>query len=167
MAAFSTFASNNPRRKDFLHSNRSDIPIPGETRWYYRSHTISVLYDKYKTLLDLLESTIESLKGWDDAYISQANGLDHFMKNFLFCFLVHVLNRILEQSSLLYIVLQNQNTDFNYGCQKISAFGNYLSDLHTDSAYHHFFQSAVSLVREPSSNADKRHDCKKSIFSSC
>ena len=68
------------------------------------------------------------------------------MNSFLFCFLVHILNRILEQSSILYIVLQNRNTDFSYDCQKISAFDKFLSDLLTDSAYHHFFQSTVSLV---------------------
>ena len=86
------------------------------------------------------------------------------MNSFLFCFLVHVFNKILEQSSLLYMVLQNRNTDFSYGCQKISAFGNFLSDLRTDSAYHHFFQSTVSLVGEPSYNADKRHNYKSLYF---
>ena len=143
-----------------MWSNGIDTPKPGETRWYYRSRTISLLFDKYKTLLDLLERTIENPQGWDDASISQASGLYHFMNSFLFCFLVHVFNKILEQSSLLYMVLQNRNTDFSYGCQKISAFGNFLSYLHADSAYHHFFQSTVFLVGEPSFNADKRHNYK-------
>ena len=116
LAAFSTFASNSPRRKDLLHSNGLDIPKPGETRWCYRSRTISVLYDKYKTLLDLLVRTIENPQGWNDASISQASGLYHFMNSFLFCFLVHFFNKTLEQSSLLYMVLQNRNTDFSYGC---------------------------------------------------
>ena len=107
MAAFSTFTSNSPRRKNLLHSNGIDIPRPGETRWCYRLRTISVRYDKYKTLLDLLERTIENPQGWDDASISQASGLYNFMNSFLFCFLVHVFNKILEQSSLLYMVLQN------------------------------------------------------------
>jgi len=86
------------------------------------------------------------------------------MNSFLFCFLVHVFNKILEQSSILYMVIQNQNTDLSYGCQKISAFGNFLSDLCTDSAYHQFFQSTVSLVGEPSSNADKDITTKVFIF---
>ena len=101
---------------------------------------------------------IDNPQGWDDASISQASGLYHFMSSFLFSFLAHIFNRILEQSSLLNMVLENLNTDFSYGCQKISAFGNFLSDLHTDSAYHHFFQSTVSLVGKPSSIADKRYN---------
>ena len=63
VAAFSTFSSNSPRRKTFLHSNGIDIPTPGETRWYHRSRTTSVLYDKYEVLLELLEKTIESPQG--------------------------------------------------------------------------------------------------------
>ena len=46
LGAFSTFAGSSPRRKDLLYSNGIDIPKPRETRWYYRSHTISVPYDK-------------------------------------------------------------------------------------------------------------------------
>ena len=38
---------------------------------------------------------------------------------------------------------------FNYGRQKMSAFGNFLYDFRSDSAYHHFLQSTVSLVGEP------------------
>ena len=70
MAAFSTVASNSPRRKDLLHSNGIDIPKPGEARWYYHLHTISVLYDKYKPLLDLMENTMGNPQSWDDASIS-------------------------------------------------------------------------------------------------
>ena len=86
VAAFSTFASNSRRRKDLLHSNGIDIPKPRETRWYYGSRTISVLYDKCKTLLELLERTIENPQGWDDASISQASGLYHFVNSFCFVF---------------------------------------------------------------------------------
>ena len=46
LAAFSTVASNSPRRKDLLYTNRIDIPKPGEAMWYYLSCTISVLYHK-------------------------------------------------------------------------------------------------------------------------
>ena len=108
-----------------LHSNGVYIPTPGETRWYYRARTISVLSDKYEVLLELLEKTIESQQGWDDTSTSQASGLYHFMNSFLFCFLIQVFNRILEQSPLLYMVLQNRNTDFSYGVQKIATFAGF------------------------------------------
>ena len=47
---------------------------------------VHVPSDKYKTFLDLLERTIENPQGWDDASISQASGLYHFMNSFLFFF---------------------------------------------------------------------------------
>ena len=107
LLALSTFSRSSPRRKN--------CGIQME-------RTISVLYDKYKVLLELLEKTIESTQGWDDASISQASGLYHVMNSFLFCFLIQVFNRILEQSALLYMVLQNRNTDFSHGGQKIATF---------------------------------------------
>jgi len=61
-APFSTFYISSPK-KDLLYSNGIDIPKPGETRSYCRSCTIIVLYDKYKALSDLLESTIENPEG--------------------------------------------------------------------------------------------------------
>ena len=56
------------------------------------------------------------------------------------------------------MVLQNRNTDFSYGVQKIATFAEFLCDLHTDSAYDDFFQLTVSLIGRPSSNEDQRHN---------
>ena len=95
--------------------------------------------------------------------MSQASGLYHFMNSFLFCFLIQVFNRILEQSSLLYMVLHNENTD-SYGVQKTANFVDFLWDLSTDSTYDDFFQSTVSLIGRPSSNADRRHNYKSLYF---
>ena len=96
IADFRTFSSRSPRRKSLLYSNGIDIPKLGETRWYYCSCVISVLSDKYKVVLELLEKTTESLQDWNDTSLSQASGLYYFMNSFLFCFLVQVFNRILE-----------------------------------------------------------------------
>ena len=145
-----------------MHLNGIDIPKPEGTRWHYRSHAISVFYDKYKVLLDLLERTIESSQGWDDASISQASGLYH--KQLLLCFLIQVSNRILGQSSLLYMALQNQNTHFSHCFQKITTSTEFLFDLHTDSAYDDFSQSTVFLIGRPSSNADRRNNYKSLYF---
>ena len=85
------------------------------------------------------------------------------MNSFLSCFLADLFNRILEQSSLVYMGHKIE-TQILESCQKITAFGNILSDLRTDSAYHHFFQSTVSLIGKPSSNVDKRHNHESLYF---
>ena len=86
------------------------------------------------------------------------------MNSFLFSFLIQDFNRILEQLSLFCMVLQNRNTDFNCGVQKTATFADILCDLRTDSAYGDFFQSTVSLIGRPSSNADRRHNYKSLYF---
>ena len=86
------------------------------------------------------------------------------MNSSLFCFLIQVLYKILEQSSLLYIVFQNRNTNFSNGIQKKATFADFLFDLHTDSAYDDLFQSTVSLSGTPLSNADRRHNYKSLYF---
>jgi len=138
-----------------LHSNGIDTPKLGETSWYYHSRTISVPYDKHKVLLDLLEKTIESPQGWDDASMSQASGLYHFMNSFLFCFLIQVFNRIL-------VFIMKIQTVMAFRKQLILSI--FLWDLSTDSTYDDFFQSTVSLIGRPSSNADRRHNYKSLYF---
>ena len=76
-----------------------------------------------------------------------------------------ICNHILKSDLVLgtFLVCHN-NFPVYYGCQKISAFGNFLSELRTDSAYHHFFESTASLVGKPSSVADKRYNYKSLYF---
>ena len=92
-------------------------------------HAPSAFFVIIKALLDLLEITIKNPQGRDDASTAQASYLYHFMNSFLFCFLIQVFNRILEQSSFLYMFLQNRNTDFSYSIQKIATFADFLRDL--------------------------------------
>ena len=84
--------------------------------------------------------------GGSKAGVKMADKVYDFMKSFLFCFLILVFTRILDQSSLLYTVLQNRTTDFSYGVQKIATFAKFLCRLYTHSAYNDFFQSTVSLI---------------------
>ena len=59
----------------------------------------------------------------------------------------------------------NQNTDFSYGCQKISAFLVTFCLICTLTVHIIiFFQSTVFLVGKLSSNAEKRHNYKSLYF---
>ena len=75
VSAFSTFTSLSSKRKELFRSHSIEIPRPGETRWYHRSRTIEVFFNKYGTLLDVLEEIVENPQTWDDATLSQASGL--------------------------------------------------------------------------------------------
>ena len=71
---------------------------------------------------------------------------------------------ILEQSSILYSILQSRETDFNYGVSRIEHFKNFVFSLRTDGGFSNFFQEAVGKVGESSSRADKKHNYKQLYF---
>ena len=158
VSAFSSFTSVSSKRKDLLRSHGFDIPAPGETRWYYRSRTISVIFNKYLSLIEVLEEITENPSSWDDATISQATGLLQYLNSFVFCFFTGLFNKILEQSAILYNVLQNRSTDFSVGVGHISSFENFLTFLRTEINYNELYESTVRLVGPPLSRSDKKHN---------
>ncbi|CAB3981169.1 zinc finger MYM-type 1-like [Paramuricea clavata] len=141
-SAFSTFTSNAPRRKAFLTSHNLEFPNPGDTRWYYRARVINVLYKNYEKLLEVFDEVTDQPDGWDD----------------------ESLDKILEQSSILYSVLQNTGTDFSYGISRIERFKNFVSALRTDEDFDKFYQEAVDKDGQPVSRADKKHNYKQLYF---
>ena len=72
--------------------------------------------------------------------------------------------KILEQSSILYSVLQSTVTDFSYGISRIERFKNFVSSLRTDEGFDKFYQEAVDKVGQPVSRADRKHDYRQLYF---
>ena len=156
--------SNAPKRKAFLTSHKVEFPSPGDTRWFYRAHVINVLHKNYEKLLEIFDDVMEQPSGWDDETLGKVSGLLNYLNSFLFCFLVSVFYKTLEQSSILYSILQSRETDFNYGVSRIERFKNFVFSLRTDGGFSNFFQEAVGKVGEPLSRADKRHNYKQLYF---
>ena len=96
--------------------------------------------------------------------MDKISGLLHYLNSFLFCFLVCVFYKILEQSSILYSILQDRQTDFNYGVIRIERFKTFVSSLRSDETFAKFYQEAVDKVGPPLSRADKKHDYKQLYF---
>ena len=67
----------------------------------------------------------------------------NYLDSFLFCFLVCVFYKILEQSSILYSILQSRETD---------------------EGFSNFYQEAVDKVGEPLSRIDRKHNYKQLYF---
>ena len=107
IGAFCTFTSNAPKRKAFLTPHHIEFPNPGDTRWYYRARVISVLHRNYERLIEIFKGVIDQPAGWDDVSLDKLSGLLHYLNSSLFCFLVCVFVKILEQSSILYSILQD------------------------------------------------------------
>lgn len=104
LGAFSTFTSDASKRKAFFTFHNPELHNPGDTRWFYRAHVISVIHrvKNYKKLLEIFDDVMELPAGWDDESLTKVSGLLNYLYSFLFCFLVYVFLKILEQSSILY-----------------------------------------------------------------
>ena len=123
-----------------------------------------MIFDKYSTLIDVLENLEENPTSWDDTKLTEANGLLHYLTSFLFCFLVQVFNKIFEQLSIVYDILQNRNTDFSYGVGKIDNSASYLTGLRSEDGFKKAFSSAVEIVGHPSSRSDRKHNYRQLYF---
>ena len=71
MSAFSSFTSLCKKRKDLLGSHGVEIPSPGDTKWYLRSHNVSVISERYESLLEIRERITGIPHSPDDARLSQ------------------------------------------------------------------------------------------------
>ena len=60
--------------------------------------------------------------------------------------------------------LQNRNTDFSYGVQKISIFLEFLCTLRNDEEYNCLYSSTVEEIGQPSSRSDLKYNFKQLFF---
>ena len=65
-----------------------------------------------------------------DETVSSSDNLLNDLESFRFCLLLELYNKILEQSSILYAILQNAFTDFSYDAKKHRDFVNFLRNCH-------------------------------------
>ena len=59
ISAFSNFTSVSSKRKASFTTKGIYNPTPGETRWYYRSWIIGVIFERYELLVTALEEIVE------------------------------------------------------------------------------------------------------------
>jgi len=120
--------------------------------------------NRYRILQVALEEITEHPHSWDDTTISQADGLLQYLESFRFCFLIVVFQKIFEQSTILYSILQNKTSDFSLGVEKIENFVLFLQTSRDDAVFHELYASTEALVGSPVSRSDKRQNYKQLYF---
>ena len=93
-----------------------------------------------------------------------SSGLLQHLNGFVFCFLTALFSKLLQQLSILYMVLQNRQTDLSYGIRKIVSFLDFLGDLRSDKSYAEFFASVVQVAGEPKARSDMKHNYRRLFF---
>ena len=96
--------------------------------------------------------------------ISQADGLLQYLESFRFCFLIVAFQKIFEQSTILYSILQNKTSDFSLGVEKIGNFVLFLQTSRDDAVFHELYASTEALDGSPVSRSDKRQNYKQLYF---
>ena len=113
LPAFCPFTSMSSKRKKLYRKHGIEIPQPGDMQCFYCSHTVGVIFEQYQSLLTALQSMVENPQHWGDVTLSMPIGIVQHLIGFLFHFLIALFNKILQQSSILYIythkILQNVN----------------------------------------------------------
>ena len=84
--------------------------------------SVKVIFEKFDILFYALEEITDNPKIWDDVALTRAFGLLQYLNSFVFCFcfFICLFHKILEQSSILSMILQNTKTDFSFGVGKIA-----------------------------------------------
>jgi hypothetical protein len=90
ISAFCTFSKPSSDRKAHLNSHGVDIPNPGETRWYYKSRTVSAIFKGYDALERALIEIKDAPQTWKEDPVDRADCLLHNLESFLFCFLLEL-----------------------------------------------------------------------------
>ena len=96
-----------------------------------------------------LQSIVENPQPWDDFTLSMSSGLLQHLNGFLFNFLIALFSKVLQQSSILYMVLKNRKTYLSYGIGKIVSFLDILGELRSNKSYNEFFASVIRVAGEP------------------
>ena len=155
VSAFCTFDNSSPERKAHLKSHGVDVPSPSDTRWYYKSRTVSAVFDGYAALVTALSEIVHTPQSWNDDTVSWADGLLNTLNSFLFCFLLELYYKILKQSAILYAFLQNRSTDFSFGVGKIQGFVDHLTNLRNDAAFDTCYAAAESRAGAPATRSER------------
>ena len=92
------------------------------------------------------------------------DGLLQYLESFRLCFLIVVFQKIVEQSTILYSILQNKTSDFSLGVEKIGNFVLFLQTSRDDAVFHELYASTEALVGSPVSRSDKRQNYKLLYF---
>ena len=144
--AFSRFSHSSSKRKELFRKFHISIPSLCETRWCYRSRTISAIKDQHKNIVLALSSILESPGSWDDDTIHQAEHLLSKLYDFKFIFLVNCFNIILSRARKLYDVLQCRQLDMKYGMEKVNEFTEIMQGFRNEEHFNEIVAESNSTI---------------------
>ena len=135
LRAFSKFTSSSSKRKSVFREFKIFIPSLSDTRWCYRSRTVSAIKEKRENLQSALQHILDDNERWDEDTLSEADNLLLLLNDFNFMFFVNSFYDILSQAGILFDILQCKKLDITYAKRKINMFMQYIESHQNDSHY--------------------------------
>ena len=148
LRAFSKFTSSSTKRKALFRNYNINIPSLCETRWCYRTRTVSAIKSQHENLKGAFTNILANDEKWDEDTLSQADNLLAKLNDFKFMFFINCFEKFLSQAEKVYDILQCRQLDIKYGHEKITEFIHFVEDYRNDKHYNSIIQETTIAVNE-------------------
>ena len=148
LRSFNKFVSSSTKRKSILDKFEVSIPSLFETRWCYRTRTVSsvkLLRDKLK---NALRSILENNEKWDEDTLCQADNLLAKLNDFTFIFFINCFHNILSQAEKLFDILQCKQLDIKRGQTKINDFMHCIEGYRNNEYYENIMRETAAAIKQ-------------------
>ena len=135
LRSFSKFASSSIKRKSVFKQFDISIPSLCETRWCYRTRTVSSVKMLHGNLKNALQSILDNSEKWDEDTLCQADNLLAKLNDFTFMFFINCFQNILSQAGKLFEILRCKQLDIKQGQTKINDFISSVKGYRNDKHY--------------------------------
>ncbi|XP_076030931.1 zinc finger MYM-type protein 1-like [Oratosquilla oratoria] len=148
LRSFSKFTSSSTKRKSIFRQFSVSIPSLCETRWCYRSRTVSSIKLLYENLKNAFTSILDSSEKWDEDALCQADNLLAKLNDFTFMFFINSFDNILSQAGKLFDILQCKLLDIKYGQSKLNYFIHCVEGYREDEHYENILRDTAAVVEQ-------------------
>ena len=148
LRSFSKFTSSSTKRKSVFRQFDISILSLCETRWCYRTRTVSSVKMLHGNLKNALQSILDNSEKWDEDTLCQADNLLAKLNDFTFMLFVNCFQDILSQAGKLFDILQCKQLDLKRGQTKINDFISNVEEYRNDEHYQNILRETAVVTEQ-------------------